>query len=107
MYRLAVHQLSQLRKRLVRGEIRLDNHSNDRIRDRRTRRDAHSADQRVDADQCRNLSLFVREGVVQLRCPVDELPVRLLPVVLRESLGAVLTDPSKPRRRQGSQAADR
>src|SRR6266702_3063581 len=58
IYRVAADQLSQLRKRLVGREIRIDNHANHRLRlfdHGRARHDTHSADQRVNADQRRNL----------------------------------------------------
>ena len=96
IYRVAVHQLSQLRKRLVWCEIRIDNQSNNRMclfDHGRARQNAHSAYQGVDADQCRNLRIVVYESVsVQLRCLIDGLLVQLLPsgLVLRGSFGAVL-----------------
>jgi hypothetical protein len=97
IYRVVVYQLSQLRKRLVRCDICVDNHANDRLRlfnHGRTSQHAHLAYQRIDADQCRNLCFVVREGVgAQLRCLIDELLVQLLPssLILRESCSAVLT----------------
>ena len=100
--RMAVHQLSQFRKRLVRREICLDNCSNDCLGlfdHVRARQNTHSVYQGVDADQRRNLRLVVYEGVgVQLRCLIDELLVQLLPsnFILRESSGAILTVLSEP-----------
>src|SRR5260370_41950278 len=100
--RMAAHQLSQFRKRLVRCEIRLDNCSNDRLGTFdhvRARQNTHSIYQAVDANQRRNLRLVVYEGVgVQLRWRIDELLVQLLPsnLILRESSGAILTVLSEP-----------
>jgi hypothetical protein len=100
--RMAVHQLSQFRKRLVRCETCLDNCSNDCLGPFdhvRARQNTHSVYQGVDADQRRNLRLVVYEGVgLQLRCLIDELLVQLLPsdLVLRESSGAILTVLSEP-----------
>src|SRR5262249_6152996 len=57
------------------------------------RYDTHPADQRVDADQCRDLRLIVHQRVgVELRCLIDELLVQLLPSGLfpRQPLGAIL-----------------
>jgi hypothetical protein len=102
IYCMAVHQLSQLRKRFVRGKIGVDNHSNDRLsffNHGRARLDAHAAYQGVGPDQCRNLRLVMHESVgVQLGSLVDEQPVELLPPssVPRESCGAALTAQSEP-----------
>ena len=86
VYRMAVHELPYLGKRLVRGKIRLDNHSNDRlsrIDHSGARHDPHLAYQRVHADQSSNLRFVVRKRVgIELRCLVDESPVQLLPSAL-------------------------
>src|SRR5258705_933119 len=83
IYRVAVDQLSQLRKGLVRRKIGVDNHSNDRLRlfnHGRARHNAHSAYQGVDPDQFRNLRLVMYESVdVQLRSLIDELLVQAFP----------------------------
>src|SRR5260370_34203839 len=106
VYCVTVHELSYLRKRLVRRKIRLDNHANDGLRRfhyGRARQDPHLAYQRVHADQCSDLSLLVREGVsIELRCLVDELLVQLLSsaLILQNSLGSVLMVLSEPRRRE-------
>ena len=106
VYCVTVHELTHLRKRLVRCKIRLDNHANDGLRrfdHGSARQHPHLADQRVHADQCSDLCLVVREGVsIELRCLVDELLVQLLSsaLVLQNSLGAVLMVLSEPRRRE-------
>src|SRR3954467_15567349 len=83
IYRAAVHQLSHLRKGLVRRKIGVDNYSNDRLRffnHGGARHNAHSAYQGVDPDQCRKLSFVMYESVgVQPRSLIDEQLVELLP----------------------------
>jgi hypothetical protein len=102
IYCTALHQLSHLREGFVRRKIRVDNHSNDRLRffnHGRARQNAHSAYQGVDPDQFRNLRLVMYEGVeVQLRSLIDELPVQLLPPspVLRELRGPALATQGEP-----------
>src|ERR1700730_17454035 len=66
IYRAAFHQLSYLRKGLIRRKVRVDNHPNDSLgffNHGRARQNAHSAYQTVDADQCRNLRFVMYESV--------------------------------------------
>jgi hypothetical protein len=84
VYSVTVYKPSHLSKRLVRCKIGLDNHANDglsRFDHGRAREDPHLAYQRVQADQCSDLRLVVREGVgIELRRLVDELLFCRLPL---------------------------
>src|SRR4051794_4955744 len=102
IYRMALHQLSHLRKGLIRRKIRVDNHSNDRLcllNHGGTGQHAHSAYRGVDADQRRHLRFIMDESVgIQLRSLIDERAVELLPPgpVSRESCGAALAMQAEP-----------
>jgi hypothetical protein len=110
---VAINKLPQLRKRPVRREIPINNGPDNRLRlfnHGGTRKNAHSADQRLDADECRYFRLIVHEGVsVQLGCFVDELLVELLSrgLVLREPCGPILAPLREPSRGERRQTADR